>query len=453
MSHGADTGNGGSTLHRARFVVPIAEPPIADGAVLVADRSSADGGAVLLAVGRYADLAGREAGARTVDHGEAVLLPPLVNAHTHLELSALGEGRIPAGLDFADWLEAVTRAAGELTEREARPAIEAAIEESLAAGTGLLGDISDTGRAVEPLVRSPLAAHVFHEVIAFDPRQAESVLAVAQSRLQAAEAVSQTRSPIRHSLAPHAPHTVSMRLLRLIRGVNGRAGRPTSMHVAESPAEEEFFRTGGGPLERLKERFGTSVSGWEAPGESPVVYLSRIGWFEAPQLLVHATQITARGIEILRRAPVTVCLCPRSNRTLAVGTAPAHALATAGVPLALGTDSRASVDSLSIFDELAAAHADYGLPPEVLLEAATRGGARALGFGDAWGELVAGRPAAVIAVAAPSGTRLDDPFSLLLGAPRPEAITWIAGAGAGAGAGAAGARSGTVTGSAEVRHA
>jgi cytosine/adenosine deaminase-related metal-dependent hydrolase len=213
----------------------------------------------------------------------------------------------------------------------------------------------------------------------------------------------------------------------LIRGFNGQDGRPSSIHLAESPAEDEFFRDGTGPLAELKRRRGTTVDGWEAPEQPAVVYLMRLGWFDSPGLAVHVTQLTARGIEILRKAQIAACLCPRSNRALGVGAAPARDLAGAGVPLALGTDSRASVDSLNLFEELAAAETDYGLAPEILIDAATRGGARALGFGAELGELTPGRTAAVIAVAAPAGVALADPYALLLGCPGPEAIRRLSG--------------------------
>jgi cytosine/adenosine deaminase-related metal-dependent hydrolase len=218
-----------------------------------------------------------------------------------------------------------------------------------------------------------------------------------------------------------------MRLLRLIRGVNAQDRRPASIHLAESAAEEEFFRTGGGPILRMKERLGTVVEGFEPPEETSVQWLSRLGWFEAPQLAVHCTQLSARDIEILRRAPVTVCLCPRSNRTLSVGAAPARALAEAGIPLALGTDSLASAPTLSIFDELAAAATEYGLEPAVLVRAATQGGAAALGF-EEYGAIAAGSRAHLLAVSAPLGTRLgSDPYALLLGRPEPASIRWAAG--------------------------
>jgi len=406
-------------LHRARFVLPITAPPVAAGAVLVA-------GDTIRAVGRYRDLAPHHAGV-VADHGDAVLLPALVNAHTHLELSALA-GQIPEGLDFGEWLGETATQAAALTDAAAAPAIDAAIAALVDTGTGLIGEVTGTGRAVAALARSPLAARVFHEVLAFDPRAAEPALAAARERLAAGEALSPSGAGrLRHSLAPHAPYTVSMRLLRLIRGVNGQDARPTTIHLAESPAESEFFATGAGPLAELKRRFGTTVSGWEAPGESPVVYLARLGWFEAPQLAVHLTQLSTRDVEILRRAPaVTACLCPRSNRALGAGRAPASALAAAGIPLALGTDSLASAASLSLFDEVAAAAADYNLEPGDLIAAATRGGARALGFGAELGALAPGYRARMIMVAAPPGVALgDDPYSVLLDGPGPARIRWV----------------------------
>jgi cytosine/adenosine deaminase-related metal-dependent hydrolase len=417
----------------------MSSPPIADGAVLV---EGVGREAVVRAVGPVADLArDMPPGARLVDHGEAVLLPGLVNAHTHLELSALAGS--PPAADFGAWLAQTAAAAMALTREQAEPAIEAAIAACLATGTGLVGDVTDHGFSVPALARSPLSARVYHEVMGFDPRQAEPALAAAREQLAAGEVLGAGEAlavpHLRHSLAPHAPYSVSMRLLRLIRGVNAQDGRPTAIHLAESAAEDEFFQSGEGPIQRMKERLGTVVDGYEPPGETSVQWLARLGWFEAPQLAVHATQLSARGIEILRRAPVTVCLCPRSNRALGVGAAPARAMAEAGIPLALGTDSLASVPNLSMFDELAAA-AEYGLEPAVLLRAATYGGAAALGFGTEHGAIASGRPAHLLAVAAPEGVRMSaDPYALLLGQPDLQRVSWAAGPAANAAASVAAA--------------
>ncbi len=413
-------------LHRARWVLPIHVPPIPDGAVVVGPAAAGRQSGFdreILAVGPHRDLAAHHRGP-IHDHGEVVLLPALVNAHTHLELSALA-GRVPSADGFGAWLLETATLAADLSPAAAEPAIDDAIASCLDTGTGLVGDVTGLGRAVAALARSRLAARIFHEVLAFDPRRAESALAEARTRLVSGEERTVALPMFRHSLAPHAPYSVSMRLLRLIRGVNAREDRPTSIHLAESPAEEEFMRAGTGPIAELKRRLGTTVSGWEPPGDPTVVYLDRIGWFEAPQLVVHVTQISPRGIEILRRAPVTACLCPRSNRALGVGVAPAAALQRAGVPLALGTDSLASAPDLNLFSELAAAN-DYDLAPAELVHAATRGGARALGFGSELGELAPGRLARMITVAPAPGTELGgNPYAPLLGGPGAERIRWV----------------------------
>jgi cytosine/adenosine deaminase-related metal-dependent hydrolase len=397
-------------------LLPIAAPPISDGA-LISERPAPGAPAVIGAVGAAGDLLAGHRGA-VRDHGEAVLLPGLVNAHTHLELSALA-GRIPRSADLGAWLVAVTEARQQLSAATVATAIDTAIAATTAAGTVLVGEVTNTGVTTQPLAASTLYARVFHEVIGFDPRAAGTVFDAARARLREHEALAAPR--LRHALAAHAPYSVSPRLLRLVRGFNAAAGRPSAIHLAESAAEERFLADGSGPLAVMKERFGTALPGWEPPGQASAAYLWRLGWFEHPGLAVHCVELNARGIELLRRSGITACLCPRSNENLGLGVAPASELLAAGVSLALGTDSLAGVDSLSLFDELAAAARLYaGVEPAALIRAATLGGARALGF-DEIGSLEPGQVAAVIAVA-DAGGALADPYEVLLSRPAPAQI-------------------------------
>ncbi len=399
-------------LYRARWVLPIVAPPIEWGGVLIA------GNGRVVDVGAFDTLRPDHRGPEE-DLGEAVVLPGLVNAHTHLDLSALA-GRTPRTAGFGDWLASVGAAAAQLQEAEIDQAAMRAIQAVLDSGTVLVGDVTGGGRSVPALLSSRLAARVFHELIGFDPRRAEAVFRDATALAAACE-MEEGAAPLRHALAAHAPYSVSSRLLRLIRGHNGAHDAPGSIHLAESQDEEVFFMEGIGSIAGLKEKLGTTQAGWEPPRQAPVVYLQRLGWFEARGLCVHCVHLGARGIELLRRAGMTACLCVRSNLQLGVGAPPAAAMRAAGLQLALGTDSLASCPTLSLFDELeVVGRTAPEVEPQVWIEAATLGGARGLGFDDLYGSIAPGKRAP-IAVSA-GGEVLREPYALLMASPKPAAI-------------------------------
>jgi cytosine/adenosine deaminase-related metal-dependent hydrolase len=143
---------------------------------------------------------------------------------------------------------------------------------------------------------------------------------------------------------------------------------------------------------------------WVAPACDPAEYLSRLGYVRPGLLAVHATHLPASALDRLRAAGAVVVTCPRSNAWVGGGLPPVARFYAAGVPVAVGTDSLASVPTLNMFDELAELRR---VAPEVaaasLLESATRIGARALGLGREYGTLEHGRRAELVAVTIPAG--------------------------------------------------
>ena len=154
----------------------------------------------------------------------------------------------------------------------------------------------------------------------------------------------------------------------------------SSIHLAESPEEVEFLATGTGPFRSLLADLGAWDDTWVPPGLAPVPYLQQLGALHARLLVVHGTQLGAGELRTLADAGATLVLCPRSNRWVGAGVPPVAAAFAAGVRVAVGTDSLASVEDLNLFAELAfLREIAPDVPASRLLEAATRGGARALG--------------------------------------------------------------------------
>jgi 5-methylthioadenosine/S-adenosylhomocysteine deaminase len=383
------------TLYRACHVFPVSTAPILDGAVVVADGR-------IQAVGAYAVLAERFGAARMVDLGESALLPAAVNAHTHLELTGLA-GRIPAGLEFAEWIIELVRVRRQCTIEELARAAADGAAMARAAGTAALGEISTLGLCVEPMLRNGLRGVVYYELLGTDPAQAPELLRRGQERVRAWR-LEYGEDQLRFGLSLHTPYTVSAELFRLATRWCGEEQVPLSIHAAESPAESLWLHTHNGPItERLYRPLGLPLDPSGPPRCSAVAYLDRLGVLAARPLLAHGVQVDASDLARLTAATTPVAHCPRSNEQLLCGRMPYGAYRAAGVAMALGTDSLASSPSLSVWDELAAAYdihaaADDAPAPADLLRLATLGGAEALGLAGELGSLEVGKCAELVCV-------------------------------------------------------
>jgi len=380
----------------ASWVLPVTSPPLRGGRVAV------EGGRVAW-IGRRGD-PGEPEGRRR-DLGPGVLLPGLVNAHCHLELSHLA-GLLPGGGGFVPWVESVVASRGRFAEADVRSATASAIRFLEERGTVAVGDVSNALGHLDLLSASRLSAVVYLELLAWDPAKAEAVLAFAEQRR--AEVAASLRPGLEVRLAAHAPHSVSPALFGLLVGRGG----PAALHLAESPDETAFLACGGGAWPAFLERRGLGHVAFAPPGLSPVRYADRLGALHEHLVAAHGVQVDAADREILARRGVHVVLCPRSNRNLGVGTADAPALLGAGVRLALGTDSLASVETLDVLDEAVLIHRQFpGLDPAAVVRMATLGGAQALGF-QHLGAIAAGKRAALAFAAAASLPA--EPYELLL---------------------------------------
>ena len=383
-------------LVTASWVLPVHGAPIRDGCVAVRE------GAVIW-VGAAA--AGGRPEGRRVDLGAGVLLPGLINAHCHLELSHLAElGRRP--WSFVSWVGELMRRRDDASREDVRAAVARAVVWLERSGTVAVGDVSNSLKHLDLLAHAQLRAVVFHELLGWQPETARKVLAAAEDR-EAALNSDLGRRGVRVLLAAHAVHSVSAELFAGIR----RRGGPAALHLAESQAESRFVASGDGPWADFLSGLGLG-SRFEGHGLSPVRLADRLGLLRAGLLAVHCVQVDEEDCELLARRSVSVVLCPRSNRTLGVGQAPVPQLLAAGVRLCLGSDSLASSPGLGVLDEAALLHATFpDVAPATWIAMATRGGAEALGMGDL-GILAPGRRAALAFVPAPKVP--DDPEAFVV---------------------------------------
>ena len=397
------------TTYRAEWILPISDRPIRDGWVTVAD-------------GRVAGV-GADPRGDAVNLGRVAILPALVNAHTHLELSYLHR-QIQPGDSFIDWIRrlmTLRRGFADPADPRILDAARSAIRFARASGTGLVGDISNTLVTVPLLRDEGMSAHVFYELLGFSAADPEGRVRSAREK---AVAHGSDSPHVRISVAPHAPYSVSPALFTSIRAELDAGGPAvSSVHLGESDAEIEFLRHGTGAFRELLEELGAWNSDWQAPGVSPVSYLSELGFLDGSVLAVHGVQFDGEDLSRLATLGTTVVSCPRSNTYVGVGDPPLEAFYAMGVRVAFGTDSLASVADLNMFAELAAARrVAPKVPARHLLESATRCGARALGFNDC-GSIEQGSTASLIAVMLPEA--VDDVEEYLVSGITPDAVRWL----------------------------
>ena len=405
--------------YKAAWVLPIDQPPIRDGIVEV------ENGIIRSAV---APSALRSASAETLrrdrlvrDLGNVAILPGLINAHTHLELSWLRD-RVPPANSFIDWITGLfahRRGPDHPMTPEMIAPIRDAIREMRDSGTVAVGDISNSLAAVEPMQQAGLKGVVFHELLGFNERDGALVEATRAKR-QAA-----SRHGIRISLAPHAPYSTSVELFKAIRQAVSASDCPiTSVHLGESVEEVELLEKGTGSWRKMLELIGAWRDDWEIPACGPVQFLERHGVIDARTLVVHGVQFDDTALQRLKALKATVVTCPRSNRWVGVGYPPIERFYQSGVAVAVGTDSLASVEDLNLFSELKTMrYLAASVPARKLLESATLVGATALGLDRELGSITPGKQAQLLAVDLPDG--VADVEEYLVSGIEPSQISWV----------------------------
>jgi cytosine/adenosine deaminase-related metal-dependent hydrolase len=224
------------------------------------------------------------------------------------------------------------------------------------------------------------------------------------------------------STAPHAPYSTSPELFVALGRERAARRLPGSVHLGESPEEVEFLMTGGGPMAELLKDLGVWRGDFEVPRCGPVEYLDRLGVLTPGTLVVHAAHVQSDALRLVAERGCVIVSCPRSNRWVGAGDPPLDAFYASGATVALGTDSLASVDSLDMFAELAAARRISSVSDATLIESATRGGAVALGLAGRYGCIAPGARGPLLAVQVPAGTA-DVQEYLVAGNPRE--MQWV----------------------------
>jgi cytosine/adenosine deaminase-related metal-dependent hydrolase len=408
-------------IYSARWVLPIVAPPIEDGAVAIK-------GSTIVAVGPRAEVVANFPDTPAQDFGAAAILPGLINAHSHLELTVMRGFLEAEEDDFFAWLKKLTVARLAMTPDDLFVSAMCGAIEAARAGVTCLGDSSSVAtQSMKALKQVGLRGIVYQESFGPDPKLAEENVAELRAQLSAMRELESER--VRAGVSPHAPYTVSARQLELISRMALDEKLPVMMHAAESESERLLMLEGRGPFaDGLKSR-GIE---WQAPGVSTIRYLQQYGILETKPLLAHCLNVDDHDLKIVKANEAAIAHCPKSNAKLGHGRAPLAKFIAHGIKFGLGSDSVASNNTCDILEEAGfatllarlsearplgrATNADkvarnsgstvalpHGRASDTItasdgLLAATLGGARALGLDNQIGALKEGMQADIVVV-------------------------------------------------------
>jgi aminodeoxyfutalosine deaminase len=359
-----------------------------------------------------------------------IILPGLVNAHTHLDLTHIGPKPHDPARGFVTWVSMV-RAHRRLDPPGVTASIARGVELSLAGGTVAVGDIAggipDDAELTpwRALCRSPLLGISYQELFGIGNRRVAAPDRIAHIIHAASSA--KDHGLQRLGLQPHAPYTVDLRVYRLAVQAALAADVPLATHLAETPEERQVIARATGPLRDLLASAGIwddSVEEHLGLGLHPVQHMAEV-LAHANLVVAHANDADDAAIETLARTGTSVAYCPRASEYFG---AAAHfgqhryrEMIEVGVNVALGTDSlinlpesaaRPDTGGMSILDEVRRLYQRDGTDPLLLLRMATRNGAQALRLPTGWFQFDADAELAG-ALAVPFEPSSDSPATIL----------------------------------------
>lgn len=396
----------------ARWVIPGNGPAIAHGAVLVDDAGH------LAAVGPD-DSVPHSPVAREHAFPDAVLLPGLVNTHTHLELTGFAGQAEDA--DFWEWIRHIIALKAQRTDEDFFRASEQGIRDAWAAGVTTVCDMGNSGQVIAALDALGASGIAHHEV--FDLHQGAPDETMRRFSRELDRLAPHSSGRVRLGVSPHAPYTVSGPVYRETAALARAHGVPIGVHIAEPPDETALLRDFTGTFaEFLRSR---GVERLSAEPISPVGWLDRHGVLSERTICAHAIHTDLADAELLHRHGAAVAHCPRSNRRHHHADAPVARYASMGIRIGLGTDSEVSVAPPDLLAEAREARRLTGWTARETVHALTLGGAEALNLAGETGSLDTGKWADLTVIAVPEAA---DPFEGVLAAGRGEVLaTWLGG--------------------------
>jgi cytosine/adenosine deaminase-related metal-dependent hydrolase len=358
-----------------------------------------------------------------IDFGDAIILPGLINPHTHLELSNCNSTDA-ADLPFEDWILTIPARSGTdggAPQEVITQAVHRGVAECIRFGVTSVGDISKFAEQTRTVLRDgPLRTVSYGETLGLAKARERyhRQLAAAIDRRLASE-------HLRIALSPHAPYTIEFASYQQCLRVARQNDLPLATHLAETPHESHFLNHLGGAFRRVWEKIGLwhdDVATFEG---SPVQFAQAVGLLDYPSLLAHVNYADDADLGLLAAGRASVVYCPRTHQYFGHPPHRWREMLARGINVAIGTDSRASSPDLNLVDDLRLLHGIAPtLPAETLFEMATLRAARALTQDRLAGSLEPGKFADFVIFDATT----DSPLNELLESKKLPRETWIAGA-------------------------
>ncbi len=365
---------------RARTVLPIVADPIRNGAAVVTGNRIAD-------VGGFDDIRQRHTD-DVLDLGERILLPGLINAHCHLDYTAL-RGKIGRPQSFADWIRAINTEKAKLGDQNYVDSIQAGFSEARRFGTTTIANLTAFPKLIAG-IKEPIRTTWFGELIDVrNPQQADQIVDDAVEHLKSA----------RHwGLAPHAPFTASAGLYARCEKVAREENILLTTHLAESRDEMQMFRDQNGPAYDFLKSIGRPME--DCGAGTPVSRFLQTRKIDARWIIAHLNELDADDFALLQRAPkFHIAHCPRSHDFFEHAPFALERLRAMGFNICLGTDSLASNSDLNLFAEMRELVRKHpAVSPREALEIATIRGGMAIQQGGPLGVIQPGALADLIAV-------------------------------------------------------
>lgn len=353
---------------------------IEDGAVAVKD------GKIAL-VGTRADVTKNLKAKQTVDARGKVVIPGLINTHTHVPMG-LFRG-IADDLDLQEWLTKYIfpAEAKNVDEAFVRAGTRLGLAEFIKGGTTTFCDMYYFEDAIADETAKAGMRGVLGETLIDFPAPDNKTFADALKYTENFVKKWRNHKLIVPAVAPHAPYTVSQEHLLETRKLSDKYSVPLVIHLAEAETETEFIQQ-------------------KHQGIRPIEFMEKIGFFNSKTIAAHVVQANEKELDILKKYDVGIAHNPQSNMKLAAGIAPVPMMLAKNLRLGLGTDGAASNNDLSLWEEMDAAaklHKVFSKDPKIVsarevFAMATIGGARALHLEDEIGSLETGKRADIVIV-------------------------------------------------------
>jgi 5-methylthioadenosine/S-adenosylhomocysteine deaminase len=400
-------------IYTADLVLPITGSPVEHGAILVKDGR-------VVTVGERASVLRENPREEFHDFGDALLMPGLVNLHSHFECAAF-DFLASEPTSFSQWLGGIIQAGRGMERDDWLRAARKGVADSLAAGITCSADITRSGAGLQAAYEAGMPALIYLEVVAVDASNLMETVVGLLERLKSSEPVAQAGVQ-KLGLSPHSAYTLTEVALKACADIAQQYTLPLSIHLAETADEVELVRSGSGSLaQAISERLSLEVIAAGGSGSTPAEFLDGLGLVNNSLIAAHGVWLSEDDIVLMRQKGAAIAVCPTSNELLNVGEAPIRSFVERGISFGIGTDSIASNPSFDLFVEAGKVRAIYKkqggtgrkLRSQALIEKLTIEAARTLGFDDDLGSIEAGKRADFIAIDM-SAKRQTNPYNYLL---------------------------------------